>query len=141
MTRIARFEPLFTEPFDAFFRRVTQPVRWEVEGLPQEIRIDVRENETGYVVKADLPGVSKDGVKVTIDGNAVAIGAEVRKERDVEEGGKLIRSERQYGTLYRSFMLETDVDEAAATATFKDGTLELKLPKKATSAVKTLAIE
>jgi HSP20 family protein len=141
MTNITRFEPLFTEPFEEFFRRVMRPVRWEMEGLPQDIRIDVRENDAGYVVKADLPGMRKEDVKVTIEGNTVSIAAESREEKDVKEAGKLIRSERRYGSLYRSFMLDHDVDEAAAVATFTNGTLELTLPKKATSAVKTLAIQ
>jgi HSP20 family protein len=91
-------------------------------------------------VKADLPGVKKDDVKVEIDGNVVTISAESREEKDVKEEGKLIRSERYYGSLYRSFSLGHDVDESAATAKFTDGTLELVLPRKATSAVKKLAI-
>lgn len=140
MTNLVRFEPLFTEPFDDLFRRMLKPVRWDLEGLPKDIRVDVRETDTGYTVKADLPGVKKDDVKVEIDGNVVTISAESREEKDVKEEGKLIRSERYYGSLYRSFSLGHDVDESAATAKFTDGTLELVLPKKATSAVKKLAI-
>jgi HSP20 family protein len=140
MTNLVRFEPLFTEPFDDLFRRMLKPVRWDFEGLPKDIRVDVRETDTGYTVKADLPGVKKDDVKVEIDGNVVTISAESREEKDVKEEGKLIRSERYYGSLYRSFSLGHDVDESAATAKFTDGTLELVLPRKATSAVKKLAI-
>jgi len=140
MTNLVRFEPLFTEPFDDLFRRMLKPVRWDFEGLPKDIRVDVRETDTAYTVKADLPGVKKDDVKVEIDGNVVTISAESREEKDVKEEGKLVRSERYYGSLYRSFSLGHDVDESAATAKFTDGTLELVLPKKATSAVKTLAI-
>ncbi len=58
----------------------------------------------------------------------------------MKEQGKVIRSERYHGALQRSFSLGHDIDEAAATAKLTDGTLELTLPKKATSAVKTLAI-
>ena len=140
MTNLVRFEPLFTEPFDDLFRRMLKPVRWDFEGLPRDIRLDVRETDTAYTVKADLPGVKKDDVKVEIDGNVVTISAEAREEKEVKEEGKLIRSERYYGSLYRSFSLGHDVDESAATAKFTDGTLELVLPKKATSAVKKLAI-
>jgi HSP20 family protein len=140
MTNITRFEPLFTEPFEDLFRRVWKPVRWELEGLPKDIRIDVHETETTYTVKADLPGVKKEDVKVEIDGNVVTISAEAREEKEVKEKGKLVRSERYYGSLYRSFSLAHDIDESAATAKFTDGTLELTLPKKATSAVKTLSI-
>ena len=140
MTNLIRFEPLFTEPFEDFFRRAFKPVRWEVEGLPKDIRVDVRETDTAYTVKADLPGVKKDDVNVEIDGNVVTISAEAKEEKDVTEKGKVVRSERYYGSLDRTFSLGHDVDETAATAKFADGTLELVLPKKATSAVKKLAV-
>jgi HSP20 family protein len=140
MTNLTRFEPLFTEPFEDLFRRAWKPVRWELEGLPKDIRIDVHEGETAYTVKADLPGVKKEDISVEIDGNVVTISAEAKEEKEVKEKGKLVRSERYYGSLYRSFSLGHDIDESAATAKFTDGTLELTLPKKATSAVKTLAI-
>ena len=55
MTNLVRFEPLFTEPFDDLFRRMLKPVRWDFEGLPRDIKVDVRETDTGYTVKADLP--------------------------------------------------------------------------------------
>jgi HSP20 family protein len=140
MTNITRFEPLFTEPFEDLFRRVWKPVRWELEGLPKDIRIDVHEGENAYTVKADLPGVKKEDIKVEIDGNVVTISAEAREEKEVKEKGKLVRSERYYGSLYRSFSLAHDIDESTATAKFTDGTLELTLPKKATSAVKSLTV-
>lgn len=140
MTNITRFEPLFTEPFEDLFRRVWKPVRWELEGLPKDIRIDVHEGEKAYTVKADLPGVKKEDIKVEIDGNVVTISAEAKEEKEVKEKGKLVRSERYYGALYRSFSLGHEIDESAATAKYTDGTLELTLPKKATSAVKSLTI-
>jgi HSP20 family protein len=140
MRELTRFEPLFTEPFEDMFRRMLRPVRFELEGLPKDIRIDVQEAEKAYVVKADLPGVKKDDIKVEIDGDVVTISAEAREEKEVKEQGKVIRSERYHGTLQRSFSLGHDIDEAAAEAKLTDGTLELTLPKKATSAVKSLPI-
>ncbi|HSD43257.1 MAG TPA: Hsp20/alpha crystallin family protein [Burkholderiales bacterium] len=140
MRNLIRYEPLFTEPFEDFFRQMFKPVRWELEGLPKDIRVDVSETDTTYTVKADLPGVKKDDISVEIDGNVVTISAAAREEKEVKEHGKVIRSERYRGSLQRSFSLGHDIDEAAATAKLTDGTLELTLPKKATSAVKTLAI-
>jgi HSP20 family protein len=140
MRSLTRFEPLFTEPFEDMFRQMFKPVRFELEGLPKDIRVDVEEGDAAYTVKADLPGVKKDDIRVEIDGNLVTISAESREEKEVKEKGKVIRSERYHGALQRSFSLGHDIDESAATAKLTDGTLELTLPKKATGAVKTLAI-
>ncbi len=139
MRNLTRFEPLFIEPFGDMFRQMFRPVRWEFEGLPKDIRIDVQEGEKAYTVKADLPGVRKDDIRVEIDGNVVTISAEARQEKEVKEG-KLIRSERYQGALQRTFSLGHDVDESAAEAKLVDGTLELTLPKKATGAAKSLPI-
>jgi len=141
MRELTRFEPLFTEPFEGMFRRMLKPVRWEFEGLPTDIRIDVQESDNAYVVKADLPGVKKDDIRVEIDGDVVTISAEAREEKEVKERGKVIRSERYRGALQRSFSLGHEVDESAAAAKLTDGTLELTLPKKATSAAKKLTIQ
>lgn len=140
MTSLMRFEPLFSEPFEDFFKRVMRPARWEVEAAPVDIKLDVAETEEAYTVKAEMPGMKKDDIHVEIDGNVVAISAESRAEKKVEEKGKLIRSERYYGSLYRSFTLGHEIDEAAADAKYVDGILELTLPKRATSRVKTVSV-
>ena len=140
MTSLMRFEPLFSEPFEDFFKRVMRPARWEVEAAPMDIKLDVAETEEAYTVKAEMPGMKKDDIHVEIDGNVVAISAESKAEKKVEEKGKLIRSERYYGSLYRSFTLGHEIDEAAADAKYVDGILELTLPKRATSRVKTVSV-
>lgn len=140
MTSLMRFEPLFSEPFEEFFKRVMRPVHWEVESAPMDIKLDVAESDEAYTVRAELAGMKKDDIHVEIDGNVVTISAESRAEKKVEEKGKLIRSERYFGSLYRSFTLGHDVDETAADAKYVDGVLELTLPKRATSRVKTVAV-
>ncbi len=75
-----------------------------------------------------------------IDGNQVRISAETRQEREVKEGTKLLRSERFYGKASRSFYLENEIDEAKADAEYKDGVLELTLPKKAVTTSKRLSV-
>jgi len=140
MTSLMRFEPLFSEPFEDFFKRVMRPARWEVEAAPMDIKLDVAETEEAYTVKAEMPGMKKDDIHVEIDGNVVAISAESKAEKKVEEKGKMIRSERYYGSLYRSFTLGHEIDEAAADAKYVDGILELTLPKRATSRVKTVSV-
>lgn len=95
-----------------------------------EIRLDVSETEQAYTVKADIPGVTKEDIKVSIDGNQVAISAETRQEKE-EQGRNVLRTERYYGQQYRSFTLECPIDEEKADAKYENGVLELTLPKKA----------
>jgi len=73
-------------------------------------------------------------------GSQVAIGAEVKNEKDVKDGGRLLRSERYYGHVARAFSLAQEVDDATAEAKYEDGMLMLKLPKRATAHRKSLTI-
>lgn len=140
MANLTRFSPVddaFDDLFRGFFMR---PVR--MEGVPEmQIKMDVKEDDKGYTVHADIPGVKKDDIHVTIDGNQVAISAEVKNEKETKEGEKVLRSERYYGKVSRAFTLGQDVDESAAQAKYNDGVLELTLPKKAAAKVKRLSID
>ena len=140
MPNIARFDP-FAESFDDLVRFVFKPVRWEGENQPLQIKVDVEENDKSYKVKAEIPGVKKEDISIQIDGNQVSISAESKQEKDVKENGKVIRSERYYGSRYRSFSLGQDVDQSGASAKYADGILELTLPKKATSAARKLTVQ
>lgn len=140
MANISRYDPFeMTEPLDTLFRGFFRPVQVD-KGMPQ-IRMDVKEDEKGYAVHADIPGVSKDDIHVTIDGNTVAISAEVKKNAEQKEGEKVLRRERYFGRVSRSFVLEHEVDEAGATARYQDGVLELLLPKKMAAAARRLAVQ
>jgi HSP20 family protein len=99
------------------------------------IRMDVSETEKTYEIKADIPGVNKDEIKVAIDRNQVTISAEVKQEGEDKQksGAGLVRTERYYGQMYRSFMLPQEVDDAAAKAKYENGVLSLSLPKKSSS--------
>ncbi len=140
MANILRYNPAddaFDDLFRGFFMR---PVR--VEGQPDvQIRMDVSEDDKAYTVHAEIPGVKKEDIHVTIDGNQVAVSAEIRNEKEVKEGEKVLRSERYYGKVSRAFTLGQDVDEATAQAKYKDGVLELTLPKQTAAKAKRLAIE
>jgi HSP20 family protein len=93
------------------------------------------------VVHADLPGVKKDDIGVTIDGEAVTISAEVRQEKEAKDGERVLRAERRYGKLERAFALGQPVDEATASAKYEDGVLTLTLPKKVAASAKRLSIQ
>ncbi|MCW5654009.1 Hsp20/alpha crystallin family protein [Hydrogenophaga sp.] len=111
------------------------------DALPQQIRIDVKETPEAYAVDAEVPGVSRDDIHVTIDGDVVTLRAEVRQQDRQTEGEKVLRSERFYGAVTRSFQLPQDIDNSAARARYENGVLHLTLPKKAVSAGQRLVIE
>jgi len=133
---LTRFEPFrnFDDMFKGFMVR---PVLREME---PEIKMDVAEDDKAYIVRAEIPGVKKDDIKVAVEGNQVSISAEVKKEKEEKEGKKVIRSERYYGKVYRSFSLDHDVDQDAVKARYSDGMLELTLPKKPGTAGKEITI-
>ena len=144
MANITRFnvnpiDTVFDELMRGFFVR---PARFEAEnGIPAQFRVDVAENDSGYVVRAEIPGVKKDDINVAIDGNQIEISAEVKNEKEVKEGEKVLRSERYYGKVYRGFNLPHEVDQNATKAKYQDGVLELTLPKKASAAAKRITIQ
>jgi HSP20 family protein len=127
MANLTRYDP-FGDLDDMFKGLMLRPVRFEQQ-VPQ-IKIDVKENDGAYVIRADIPGVKKEDIKVDVDGNVISISAEVKEEKEEKEGGRVIRSERYYGSMSRSFSLGQDVDEKTAKAKYTDGVLELTLPKK-----------
>ncbi len=137
ITRYDPFDEMFGDLLKVFFVR---PVSFE--GPPQlQLKVDVAEDDNAYTVQAEVPGVKKEDINVSIDGNQVSISAEMKKEHEVKDGARVLRSERCYGKFSRSFTLAGDVDEAAAQAKYVDGVLELKLPKKAQVSAKRLPIQ
>jgi HSP20 family protein len=140
MANITRYDPFeMTDPLDNLFRGFFRPVQMDKD-LPQ-IRMDVKEDEKSYAVHADMPGVAKKDIHVSIDGNTVSISAEVKKATEQKEGEKVLRRERCFGRVSRSFALEHEVDEAAASAKYLDGVLELTLPKKTAVAARRLNVQ
>lgn len=139
MSDLQRYDP-FGELDDLFRGFFVRPMTMEQRPHLQ-IKMDVSEDEKAYVVKAEVPGVSKEDINISIDGNQVAISAEVKQEKEAREGEKLLRQERYYGTVYRAFSLAQDVDEATATAKYENGVLQLTLPKRQAASAKKLRIE
>jgi len=139
MTRVQVYDPFAGSGIDDIFRGFFAPVRRESES-PVSIKVDVTENDKGYVVHAEIPGVRKDDIHVTIEGNQVSVSAEVKRETEKKEGDRVLRSERYYGSSYRSFVLPSEIDEARSEAKYDSGVLELKLAKKAAVTGRKLAI-
>ncbi|MCX7814716.1 MAG: Hsp20/alpha crystallin family protein [Tepidimonas ignava] len=130
--------------FDEFFRDLApgfyiRPLHGDP--LPQQIKVDVKENDQAYIISAEMPGVGKDNIHVTVENNLVTIAAEVKQEDAQRDGEKVLHSERYYGQVSRSFALPSDVDESAASAKYDNGVLTLTLPKKVAVAGKRIRIE
>lgn len=104
------------------------------------MRVDVTENDGAYKVEAEMPGLKKEDITVEIDGNSVSINAEVKREKEVKEGEKTLRSERYYGSMSRTLTLPVDVNPATAEASYDGGVLKLTLPKAAGTEAKRLAV-
>lgn len=142
MANITRFDP-FNDLVDDLFRGFfVRPVAYEgrADVLPR-LKVDVAEKNGAYTVSAELPGVKKEDIQVTIDGTQVTLSAEVRREKEVSRDERVLHTERSYGKVTRSFTLPQEVDEAKAEARFRDGVLELTLPKKAAAARKQITIQ
>ena len=90
---------------------------------------------------AEIPGVNKEDIQVSIEGNVVTLHTEIKQQDKQTEGEKVLRSERYYGAVSRSFQLPADIDEAAAKARYENGVLLLTLPKKISSAPQRLVVE
>ena len=105
------------------------------------MKVDVAEKNGAYTVTAELPGVKKEDIQVAIDGPQVTLTAEVKREQESADADRVLHTERVYGKVSRSFTLPQELDEAKAEAKFKDGVLELTLPKKAAAARKQITIQ
>jgi HSP20 family protein len=137
MVSLTRYDPL-----DDFFRGFfVRPV--EMGNAPEAptVKIDVTEQDNAFVVHAEMPGIKKEDIHVNIEGPTVSISAERKQEKEVKEGDRVLRTERYFGKISRSFQLGQDIDDGQASAKFTDGVLELTLPKKAATQAKRLTIQ
>lgn len=122
MSNLRVLDPAFTDSFDSALRRFFAPVAIETDAPALKMRVDVSEKGNAYLVKADIPGVKKEDINVRID-------------------GKILRSERYWGNISRTFSLAQDVDDSKVVAKYADGVLTLELPKKASSAARKVTVQ
>jgi len=128
-TELARFDPIW-DMDDLMSKFMVRPLIRETMEMEPQIKMDVKEADGQYLVKAEIPGVKKDDIHVTVEGNRVSISAEVKQEKEAKEGERVIRCERSYGMASRSFTLADEVDQNKVQAKYDNGVLELTLPKK-----------
>jgi HSP20 family protein len=135
---IRRYDP-FREMDELMHGLVFKPMMVSEPELPS-IKFDAKEDDRGYTITAEIPGAKKEDIKVSIDGGAVTISAEVKKEKEEKSGERVIRSERYFGQVLRSFTLPQAVDEAGAQAKYENGVLNLTLPKRNDTGSKKITV-
>ena len=142
MASITRYDPFNDLVDDIFKGFLVRPVSYEgaARDVLPRVKVDVAEQNGAYKVTAELPGVKKDDIHVAIDGSQVTLEAEVKQEKEAKDE-RVLHTERVFGKVTRSFTLPQEVDEAKAEAKFRDGVLELTLPKKVAAQRKQISIQ
>ena len=135
---LTRFDP-FLDMNDFFKGMRLRPFMRELESEPK-MKMDVTESDGSYLVKAEIPGVKKEDIHISVDGNLVSISAEVKKEKEEKKGETVIRSERYFGQVSRSFTLANAVDADKVQAKYADGVLEVTIPKKSNGSKKSITV-
>ena len=135
---LASFQHEMNRVFNDFFRGGNGDESGSTVGAWSPA-VDIHETEDGYVLKAELPGVSKDDVSIDVHQHTLTLRGERKYESAVKDE-RYHRVERAYGTFRRSFVLPAMVDQEHVQATFKDGVLELHLPKSEAAKPKRIAI-
>ena len=138
LTRGSLLDDFFKEVAPGFF---IKPLHGDPVPSASQIKIDVSENDQAFTVRAEIPGVNKQDIHVSVDGSIVTLSAEIRQHDAEREGEKLLRSERYYGSISRSFQLPAEVDEAQSKARYENGILLLDLPKKVSNSPQRLTVE
>lgn len=120
------FDDFFNELAPSFFVR---PLSTNTLPDASKIKIEVQDKQEFYSIQAELPGVTKEQIDICVDGDTVTIKAEVKSQNEQEKSANVLRSERYYGLMERSFRLPVSIDSKKAQASYENGVLELNLPK------------
>lgn len=132
------FDDIFRDFLPGFSVR---PLHGSPLPSPDRIKVDISENDNAYTVTAEVPGVARDDIHVTVEGNVVTLRAEVKQQDSQQKDGALVHSERYYGAVSRSFQLPVDIDDSKASAKYDNGVLTLTLGKKRGNGSRRLNVE
>ena len=133
---------IYRDPLNDLLRGFfVRPVEFGDTKEAPALTVDVTEQDNAYAIHAEIPGVNKEDIHVSIDGAVVSISAERCNQKEVKDDNKILRSERYFGKVSRSFQLPQEVDESQASAKYSEGVLELLLPKKVAAQAKRLSIQ
>jgi len=126
---VSRMDPLAN--FEDMFRDLsTRPLWRELGATTPDMRIDVTENDKAFLVNAEMPGIDKNDIAISVEGNQVSISAEVKRESKKKDNEMDVYTERYYGKVFRSFSLPAELESTKADAHYDNGILHLTLPKK-----------
>ena len=145
MTLLARINPFRPMPFDPFAEIEDVMRVWptRTRGEPaagMDFRVDVEEDAAAYTVRAEMPGVKREDIEVSIDHDVVRLAFVLRRERELKDGERALLSERSYGRAFRAFTLPHPVDDEKTQARFEGGVLTLTLPKKANGQTRRIKV-
>jgi len=127
--------------FDSFWSR-TPALRedWDFPERAWSPNVDIEETDKEIIVTAELPGMSKEGIKVDIQDNTLTISGEKKQEKEAKERN-YYRLERRYGSFQRSFMIPAEIDRDKVKASYRNGVLKVVLPKTEESQTRRIAVE
>lgn len=133
------FDRLFD---DGLFDRFLAPTRAEgsAANAARSPALDVTETDRAYTVKVEMPGVSKDDVKIAIEGRRVSVEATTTHAEEKKDGERVVYSERSVASYARSFTLPAEVDQAESSAKMEHGVLTLTLAKRGASKATQLTV-
>ena len=134
----SRFDPIANFD-DMIHSMATRPLWRDMEVAP-EMRLDVSEDDKAYKVKAEMPGVDKNDIEISVEGNQVSISAEVKRETTKKDEERELCTERYYGKVYRSFSLPSELDSNKADAHYEHGVLTLTLPKRSNGSSRRITV-
>ena len=140
MANITRFDPFSVNLDDVFKSAFLRPLRLDMDTPDMQVKVNVTRTDGAYKVDAEMPGVKKEDIQVTVDGALVTISGEVKKEKEEKKGDQVIRSERYFGKVERSFSLPQEINEGQVEAKYSDGVLKLTLPLRERSKAKAVQI-
>lgn len=137
ISRTGLFDDLLKDFAPGFF---IKPLQGEALPSAGQIRMDVKESDETYTIEAEVPGVPKEAIHVTVDGHTVTLRAETQQEKS-RSGESYLRSERYYGAVSRSLTLPCAINAQQAKAQYDKGVLTLTLPKTSPSTTQELTIQ
>ena len=139
MANLSLFDPMTTQ-MNKFFQSFGLRPALLGDERQLDIKLDLSEDDKNYIVRAEIPGVKKEDIKVEVDGNRVSISAEMKSVKEERKNERVIHSERYEGKVFRSFALDGNVNENEAQAAYQDGVLQLTLPKTSSGKSRRLTI-
>lgn len=142
---LIKWEPLreIEDMFDRYTKAMGRPVSQGQELINTgdwTPRVDISETDNEFIIKAEIPEVDKEDVKVSVDNGVLTIQGERKQEKE-EKGKKFHRVERYYGSFVRSFTLPDNIDATKIKASFKDGMLNLQVPKTGEARPKAIEVK